>query len=201
MHYTFGVIHVGTFCNGLLYASASYYMTDMTNEEKRERGEELSDAHADYNKALNAYAFFKVSDRALGQDLVQDTFMKTWSYLVKNGKIDGMKSFLYHILNNLIVDEYRKKKHKPASLDIIMEKGFSPSTGDVGRLANILDGKQAILYINRLPDTYQKVMKMRFVQELTLKEISLITGQSENTISVRVHRGVQKLKLLCEPTV
>ena len=44
-------------------------------------------------------------------------------------------------------------------------------------------------------------MKMRFVQELTLKEISLITGQSENTISVRVHRGVQKLKLLCEPTV
>ena len=175
-------------------------MTNLSEEEENDRRGELSHAHEDYNKALNAYAFFKVSDHALGQDLVQDTFMKAWNYLVKNGKIDGMKSFLYHILNNLIVDEYRKKKHKPASLEILMEKGFCPHNGEAGRLINILDGEKAILFIKRLPVPYQKVMKMRFIQELSLKEISLLTGQTENAISVRVHRGVQKLKLLCEPT-
>jgi len=159
----------------------------------------LTLAHTDYNKALNAYAFYKVSDHALGQDLVQDTFVKTWSYLVKNGKIDGMRAFLYHVLNNLIVDEYRKKKYKNTSLEVLMEKGFSPATGDTGRLFDVLDGEKAVLFIKYLPEMYQQVMQMRYVQDLSLKEMSVLTGQSENTLSVRIHRGVQKLRLLYIP--
>lgn len=173
----------------------------MNKKQENDRQEELTVAHTDYNKALNAYAFFKVNDRALGQDLVQDTFMKTWNYLIKNGKIEGMKAFLYHVLNNLIVDEYRKKKHKQSSLELLMEKGFSPHTDESGRLANIFDGRKAILLIQYLPIVYQKVIRMRYVQELSLKEISILTGQSENAISVRVHCGIQKLKLLCNPIV
>jgi hypothetical protein len=37
----------------------------------------LTDAHTDFNKGLNARAFFKVHNHAIGQDLVQDTFVKT----------------------------------------------------------------------------------------------------------------------------
>lgn len=173
--------------------------TKTSKKETNRNREELASAHKDHNKALNAYAFYKVSDHALGQDLVQDTFVKTWSYLVKNGKIEGMRAFLYHVLNNLIVDEYRKKKYKATSLEVLMEKGFSPSTGDSDRAVNIMDGKKAILLIKKLPAVYQKVMHMRYVQDLSLKEISVLTGQSENTISVRVHRGVRKLRLLYEP--
>jgi RNA polymerase sigma-70 factor (ECF subfamily) len=105
-----------------------------------------------------------------------------------------MKAFLYHVLNNLIVDQYRK--HKTTSLDTLLEKGFEPSVSDSGRLFNVLDGKAAFLLIQSLPKKYQKVMRMRYVQELSLKEISLITGQSKNTIAVQVHRGLAKLKLL-----
>ncbi|MCX6713357.1 MAG: RNA polymerase sigma factor, partial [Candidatus Vogelbacteria bacterium] len=132
----------------------------------------LTGAHGDYEKKLNAHAFFKVHNHDPGEDLVQDTFMKTWSYLVRGGKIDIMKAFLYHILNNLIVDEYRK--HKTTSLDVLLEKGFEPSTDDSERLLNVLDGKAAILLIARLPVKYQKVMQMRYLQDLSLKEISLI---------------------------
>lgn len=70
----------------------------------------LATAHSDFAKRLTTYASYKIYDRMLGDDLVQDTFLKTWKYLVKGGKIDIMKAFLYHILNNLIVDEYRKRK-------------------------------------------------------------------------------------------
>lgn len=166
----------------------------MTPKQKKQRQVILAGAHHDYQKGLNAHAFFKVNDRAISEGLVQDAFMKTWSYLVKGGKVDVMKAFLYHILNDLIIDEYRK--HKTTSLDLLLEKGFEPSTGNSERLLNALDGKAALLLIQRLPKKYQKVMRMRYVQDLSLEEISLITGQSKNTVAVQAHRGLGKLKLL-----
>lgn len=97
----------------------------MTPKQKKEQDVVLTTAHHDYEKGLNVHAFFKTHNHATGEDLVQDTFIKTWSYLARGGKIDIMKAFLYHVLNNLIVDQYRK--HKTTSLDVLLEKGFEPS--------------------------------------------------------------------------
>ena len=166
----------------------------MTPKEKKRLQGVLTIAHDDFKKGLNARAFFRVSNRELGEDLVQQTFMKTWIYLVKGGKIEIMKAFLYHILNNLIVDEYRKRK--TTSLDVLMEKGFEPSVVDSTKLLNVLDGKAALLLIERLPTMYKKVMRMRYVQDLSLAEISLITGLSKNTVAVQIHRGIEKIKIL-----
>ena len=174
----------------------------MTPKQETKRQAVLTVAHHDFVKGLNLYAFFKVRDRAVSEDLVQDTFTKTWGYLVRGGKIEIMKAFLYHVLNHLIVDEYRK--HKTTSLDVLLVKGFEPREREradhSGRLFNILDGKAAFLLIARLPEKYQKVLRMRYVQDLTLKEMSLITGQSKNSLAVQVHRGLEKLKLLYNPT-
>jgi RNA polymerase sigma-70 factor (ECF subfamily) len=165
----------------------------MTPKQKKEREEVLTVAHCDYEKGLNARAFFKLNNRETSTDLVQDTFMKTWKYLVKGGKIDVMKAFLYHILNNLIVDEYRKRK--TTSLDGLLENGYEPKTENVSEnLFNFLDGKRAICLIEGLPEKYKRVMRLRFKQVLSLKEISLITGQTKNTIAVQLHRGLEKLR-------
>lgn len=167
----------------------------MTPKKEKILHDILTKAHFDFDKGLNARAFFKINNRTTSGDLVQDTFIKTWSYLVKGGKIDVMKAFLYHVLNNLIIDQYRK--HKTTSLDTLLEKGFEPTANDKPeKLFNVLDGKTAILLISRLPENYQKTMRMRYVQDLSLKEISLITGQSKNNIAVQIHRGLEKLKLL-----
>jgi RNA polymerase sigma factor (sigma-70 family) len=110
-----------------------------------------------------------------------------------------MKAFLYHVLNGLVIDEYRK--HKAISLDtLIEEKGFEPSIDDSDKLLNILDGKTALLLIERLPEKYKKAMHMRYIQLLSLKEMSLITGETKNTIAVQIHRGLEKLKLLYNHT-
>lgn len=166
-------------------------------------------AHRNFEKGLNVRAFFKVGDRELGEDLVQDTFLKTWKYLVQGGKVEVMKAFLYHVLNHLIVDQYRK--HKTSSLDVLLEKGFEPNAdssdtgsgmgnggqrGEENKLMNMLDGKSAILMIARLPVKYQTVMRMRFVQDLSLKEMALATGQTANAMAVQVHRGIEKLRVL-----
>lgn len=162
---------------------------------KKDKRAVLSRAHHDYEQALKRHSFFKLGNQALGNDLVQDTFIKTWSYLVKGGKIEVMKAFLYHVLNNLIVDEYRKRKS--VSLDLLLEKGFEPSAVDqLGKFSDLLDGKKAALLIQKLPEKYRRVITMRYVQDLTLKEISLITGLSKNTITVQAYRGLEKLKVL-----
>ncbi len=154
----------------------------------------LTTAHNDFEKGLNARAFFKMSNHDLGEDLVQQTFLKTWIYLVKGGKINLMKAFLYHILNNLIIDEYRK--NKPTSLDNLIEKGFEPSEETPVHVQNILDGKTAFLLMGRLPRMYKKVMLMKYSQDLSLKEIALLTKQSKNATAVQLHRGLEKLKIL-----
>lgn len=169
----------------------------MTPKEEETRQATLTEAHHDHVKGLTSHAFFKLSNHAMSDDLVQDTFMKTWKYLANNGKIDVMKSFLYHVLNNLIVDEYRKRK--TSSLDVLLEKGYEPSADPREHTVNALDGKAALLLIARLPVRYQKVMRMRYVQNLSLGEMSLITGLSKNTIAVQLHRGLIKLKLLYHP--
>lgn len=167
---------------------------EMTPRQKKERQLMLTTAHFDYGKGLHARAFFKMNDRAMSDDLVQDTFTKTWKYLAKGGKIELMKAFLYHVLNNLIVDEYRKRK--TTSLDVLIERGFDPGVPDAEHFFNALDGKAALLLIQRLPEKYQKIMRMRHIQDLSLAEISLITGQSKSTTAVQLHRGLVKLKLL-----
>lgn len=153
----------------------------------------LTLAHHDYARNLNLYAAFKLGDQEIAEDLVQATFMKTWNYLVGGGKIDLMKAFLYHVLNDLIIDEYRK--NKPTSLDLLIGKGFEPTTSIIAPFS-ILDGKAIILLIQQLPEPYSKIMRMKYVQDLSLKEISLITGQTKNAVAVQIHRGIKKLKAL-----
>lgn len=166
----------------------------MTPKQEKQRQSVLTEAHHDYAKGLISHAFFKLHNRDISDDLVQDTFLKTWKYLAKEGKIDVMKSFLYHILNNLIVDEYRKRRS--TSLDVLLEKGYEPGVDNRERLIDMLDGKSAILLIARLPAQYQKIMRMRYVQDLTLAEMAAITGKSKNTIAVQLHRGLTKLKAI-----
>ncbi len=169
----------------------------MTALRERQLQEEFTIAHQDFERGLKIYAFFKLSDPDTGEDLVQETFIKTWKYLLRGGKIDLMKAFLYHVLNNLIVDQYRK--HKTTSLDLLQEKGFQLSVDLSDRLFDYLDGKVALTLIHRLPEPYKEVMFMRYMESLSLADMCLRTGQSKNALAVQAHRGLEKLKVLYEP--
>lgn len=163
------------------------------NKEIKLRAE-MAIAFTDYEKMLLQHAFAKTSDQGMSENMVQQTFLKTWIYLVKQGKIDLMKAFLYHVLKNIIIDEYRKPK--AISLDFLMEKNFEPRVIETSSLINFIDGKAAMLLINNLPKKYKKIMQMRYIQDLSLIEIQRITGQSKNSVAVQAHRGLAKLKVL-----
>ena len=44
------------------------------------------------------------------------------------------------------------------------------------------------------PDVYREVIILRFVDELGPKEISELIEESENVVSVRIHRGLKLLR-------
>ncbi|PJE75896.1 hypothetical protein COV04_03055 [Candidatus Uhrbacteria bacterium CG10_big_fil_rev_8_21_14_0_10_48_11] len=115
----------------------------MTAAQDKERDSRLTSAHNDFAKGLNSYAFFKMPNQAISENLVQETFMKTWKYLARKGEIATMKALLYHVLNGLIVDEYRKRKTIP--LDTLLKKGFGPSVNPSDQLFDILDGKMGLM--------------------------------------------------------
>ena len=169
----------------------------MTSKQNIDRSAQLSGARHSYENGLVKHAFFKTNYQTLSDNLSQDTFMKTWQYLAKGGKIIIMKAFLYHIMNNLIVDEYRKRG--TTSLDVLLEQGFEPSTDDASDIFNLLDGKTAMLLIGRLPITYQRTMHLRYTENMSLSEISFATKQTKNTVAVQIHRGLEKMRLLCAP--
>ena len=155
---------------------------------------QLSSAHQSFVKSLNDRAYFKTHDHAMSDDLVQTTFLKTWKYLLRGGKIDTMRAFLHHILNDLIIDEYRKKK--VLSLDALIEQGFDPGICDLDHIINTLDGEKAINLLESLPLKYQTILRLRFVDDLTIAEIAIKTKQSKNAVTVQIHRGLARLKLL-----
>ncbi len=156
----------------------------------------LTEAHCNHEKALYQYSYFKLHNRALSKDLVQEAYMKTWSYLAKGGKIVAMKAFLYHVLNNLIVDEYRKKKN--ISLDLLAEKGFEPASKGTNAILDVIDGKSAFHLVGKLEDKYQQAIRMRFMQDMSITEMAEQTGKSKNMIAVHIHRGLEKLRVLHE---
>jgi len=165
--------------------------------------ERFLQAFREFNEALFRHATFRLSDREKAIDVVHDTFTKAWTYVRDGHSIDSYKPFLYKVLNNLIIDEYRKRRE--SSLDAIFEvegvdeSNFSELIGDdVDTLINTLDGKKAVEALTELPDVYREVIIMRYVDELKPREIADLIEESENVVSVRIHRGIAMLKAYTE---
>ena len=156
-------------------------------------------AFDEYVDALYRHSAFRLSDRERSIELVHDTFTKVWGYIREGHEIDSYKPFLYKVLNNLIIDEYRRKKE--VSLDALLsEEGKSESSfdelkeGSIEEVVFALDAKKAADLIPKLPHVYREVITLRYVDGLGPKEISDLIEQTENVVSVRIHRGLKLLR-------
>jgi RNA polymerase sigma-70 factor, ECF subfamily len=148
----------------------------------------------DFAEPLFRHCYFRVSSRELAEDLMQESFLRVWTYLAEGNTLDNPKAFLYRIAGNLIIDHYRRKKE--ASLETLAEDGFDPIGEDADSILGYASGKQAISLLEKLEPQYREILTLRYVSDLSIADIAEVIDQSENVVSVRIHRGIQKLKEL-----
>ncbi|MEK9148154.1 MAG: RNA polymerase sigma factor [Patescibacteria group bacterium] len=153
------------------------------------------DALAD---ALFRHCFFRVFDREAAKDLVQETFLRAWDYLAKGQRVDNMPAFLYRVATNLIIDESRKKKTR--SLEGLQDQGFDVREDhhlEIYKSAELRDDVgRALRVLKELDPKHREVVVLRYINELDPKEIAEIIGETENAVSVRLHRAIKKLRAL-----
>ncbi len=152
--------------------------------------------YEDFSDAIFRHCYFRVSNRELAKDLTQEVFMKIWEYSMNGGEIENPKAFLYKIANNLIIDNYRKNK-KELSLEELKESGQminDPVYRD--SFQSRIEAKDMLKILDKLDSSDKDIVVMRYIDELTPKEIGEILDLSENAVSVRIHRVIKKVRIL-----
>ncbi len=155
-------------------------------------------AYDQYAEAIFRHCYFKTSDREQALDLMQQTYLQAWSYLVGGQEIKDWRPFLYRLANNLIIDWYRRKKSE--SLDNLIEDGFEPIAkgSPPDQLAEF---NLAIKLINHLNDDDRQLIIWRYVEDYSPPEIAKMLNDNTNNVSVRLSRALAKLKkILAEQT-
>ena len=97
---------------------------------------------------------------------------------------------------NLIIDERRKKKSE--SLDQMKELGFDikDTHDEQEKHEDAFDAKMVLEVINGLELKYREVIMLRYVEDMSVKDIAVILKDTENNVSVKIHRGLDKLRTL-----
>lgn len=149
-------------------------------------------AYDQHANALFRFCYAHLGDREKAKDTVQEAYIRTWKYLVGGRKIDQIRPFLYRTARNILIDLSRKPRHE--SLEILQEAGFDvPDAHGLDPLS-LAEARRAVRLIGHLDVLHREALLLRYVDEMMPRDIAALTGESENTISVRIHRGLQKLK-------
>jgi RNA polymerase sigma-70 factor (ECF subfamily) len=150
------------------------------------------DLHGD---ALFRHVLLRMRDREKTKDIVQDTFSKTWLYMAEGKEIEHIRAFLFRVANNLIIDSARKKKS--SSLDtMIDEDGYEIADDTITDPSEIQGVREVLKLLSELDEIYRIAITMRYMDEMSPREIATILGVSENVVSVRIHRGIERLQSL-----
>ncbi|WP_105615665.1 RNA polymerase sigma factor [Vallitalea okinawensis] len=138
----------------------------------------------DQYEKIYRYCYFKVKNAQLAEDLTQETFLKFFS---QNTYINRGKTlaYLYTISRNLCIDVYKKQESLPLEDDIIAKS-------DMAIYEEKLIIREAI---SRLPQDLQEIILLRFVNELSVIEISKITELSRFAVYRKIKNALSKLRL------
>ncbi|ROI08062.1 sigma-70 family RNA polymerase sigma factor [Chryseobacterium sp. H3056] len=161
-----------------------------------------------HQKDIFSYIFYKVMDDTLANDVFQDTFMKIIVTL-KEGRYNEEGKFVLwakRIAHNLIIDHYRlKAKHNKVSETSFENEEYSIFdliSIDEENIEEQLISRQIqddlLKILDYLPPNQQEVVKLRYFDSLSFKEIAEQTDTSINTTLGRVRYALINLRKIME---
>ncbi len=160
----------------------------MTRQEKG-----FLHAYDQYADSLFRHCYFRLYDRELAKDLVQETYCKAWDYMAKGNEVRNLRALLYRIATNLIIDHVRARK-PISSIEEMSEQGHDIPTDGAEQILKTVSWQELENHLQRLDDDHRSLLHLRFIEGYKPKEIAEIIDQSPNVVSVRIHRALQQLR-------
>ena len=138
-----------------------------------------------------AYSYLKDREEAL--DAVQTAVCRALEKQDSLREEAALRVWFYRILVNVCTDALRQRKRivlvPPEELDPGSYEDPLPSDGTLAQR------------VDALPPEVGTIIKLRFYEELSLKEISAVTGCNLSTVKTRLYAGLKKLRVSLESEV
>lgn len=149
-----------------------------------------------------AYRMTRNSEDA--EDLVQETYLKAYKYYDKFEVGTNFKAWLFKIMKNTFINNYRKKQAAPPQSDFAdIEESFeSQVSEEVTRkvkdpeeelLEDVLD-EDVQRALEELPEDYRMVVLLADLEGFAYKEIADILDVPVGTVMSRLYRGRRRLE-------
>lgn len=155
------------------------------------------DINEQYDK-IYRYCYFKVNNRCLAEDLTQETFLR---YFAQTSYVNRGKqlAYLYTIARNLCIDFYRKPVQTECSGEAFSEGVYAGSRKMTEQLSDnpmeqVETALQLQMAVDTLPMEMQELILLRYVNELSIKEICKITGLSRSSEYRMEKEALKRLK-------
>lgn len=154
--------------------------------------------YMNYYVALVRFAWPMLGVQEDAEDAVHDAFLKSWTRLHRfDQEKGGYSTWIFAITRNCCLDRLRqRKKCGPAS-------GFPDLELDSCPDRDVLDPAQAAIRKDRrdevmqliasLPEKYRETIVLFYWNELSVREIAVITKTSVSNVKSRLSRGRQQL--------
>jgi RNA polymerase sigma-70 factor (ECF subfamily) len=154
-----------------------------------------------YASMVLGLTFKIVGDRAVAEDVLQETFWRVWksadTYQSERG---SFASWLFRIARNLAIDVHRRRGTRPQGMPTevdgasTLEQVPDPAM-DVAEEAQLnIQNRRIRLALASLPGVQRQVLELAYFYGMTRQEIAEATGEALGTIHTRARLGLQKLR-------
>lgn len=152
------------------------------------------------------YILLIVRNRDLAEDIFQEAFMKVIMTIKQGRYTESGKFYAYvsRIAHNLIIDHFRREKNENTvsneefeDVDLFNNSKLSDENVEDVLVRNQVFDDVAKL-MRHLPDNQQEVVRLRFYEDLSFKEIADATGVSINTALGRMRYAVLNMRRMAE---
>jgi len=145
-----------------------------------------------YVQAIYRYVSYRVESDAIAEDLTSEVFLHMVQGLPHYQQTEApLGAWLFRIAANQIADYYRRKRH--VTSEPISDDRPSDDTDPFGKLEDEEERTQIREALKMLPDDYQTLLILRFMQQLPHSEVAAIMRKSEAAIRVMQHRALKAL--------
>jgi RNA polymerase sigma-70 factor (ECF subfamily) len=176
-------------------------MAELTQQEVRKQ-EDFEEEIIPHLDAMYNFALRLTSDPNDAEDLVQDTIVKAFRFFSSYEKGTNAKAWLFRILKNSYINNYRKKSKQPNQVDYDEVSSFYETiradrtdTSDLeDRMFRDLIDDDITSALEELPEDFRTVVLLCDVEGFTYEEIANMLDVPIGTIRSRLHRGRNLLK-------